>query len=865
MIIKTSEIRKTFLEFYQKNDHKLVPSSPVIPYDDPTILFINAGMNQFKDVFTGKRKVDYKRATSSQKCIRAGGKHNDLDNVGFTSRHHTFFEMLGNFSFGDYFKEEAIKLHWELFTKVLGLPVDRLYASVYETDDEAFELWEKIAPELKNGRILRFGKKDNFWSMGNIGPCGPCSEIHIDRGEKYGVGPEHVVNGETDRFVEIGNLVFMQYDQLEDGTVVDLPNPSVDTGTGLERLAAVMQDVPSNYNIDLFKNIINAIEEIAKDRYKGDLIPSFHVVADHLRALTFAIADGAGISNEGQGYVLRRILRRAARHGRLLGNEEPFIYKLVPTLAKEMGDVYPEISEKENHIVNVIKAEEESFGRTLETGLELFEKLAKSSKGGTIDGAEVFKLYDTYGFPYDLTELMASEKGLKLDQTGFDKAMEEQKTKSRAGASFAASSNITINYSSDTPTEFVRDRLVCEAKLLHYEKLDDENYAVVLMRTPFYVESGGQVSDRGVIFTDMFTFEVESMHKQQDIYIHVGKLTKGSFDNLELPTVVTAQVKSERRWHIMRNHTVTHLTHKALRTVLGDHIKQSGSYVGPDRMRFDFSHHQPMTDEEIENVEKIVNDEILKATPVKTEEMNIEDAKKSGAMALFGEKYDDDVRVVSVGNFSKELCGGTHVDNVAQIGPFFITLETGIASGVRRIEAITGAEAIKYMLNAKAYRKEVAKLVNRPETESLAGVESLKEQNSQLSKELKKVKAEMFSGGSSSVGDEQKIGDIKFVTNDFGDTDRDIMASWVDSQKEKNEPIFVIALGMVNDKRTYLAASSQAALDKKVKAGDITKELLPIFGGRGGGKPNFAQGSVDNETDADELFAKAAELIKNKL
>ncbi|MCK4371950.1 MAG: alanine--tRNA ligase, partial [candidate division Zixibacteria bacterium] len=436
--IKTSEIRQAFLDFFKARDHRIVPSSPVIPFDDPTILFTNAGMNQFKDVFTGRRKIDYKRAASSQKCIRAGGKHNDLDNVGFTARHHTFFEMLGNFSFGDYFKEEAIQFHWELMTKTFGLPKERLYASVYETDDDAFALWEKIAPELKNGRILRFGKKDNYWSMGNIGPCGPCSEIHFDRGEKFGAGPDDVVNGETERFVEIGNLVFMQFDQQPDGTIVGLPKPSVDTGSGLERIAAVVQHVDSNYGIDLFQSLIAAISDVTSAMY-ADHVVSHHVIADHLRALTFALADGAGISNEGQGYVLRRILRRAARHGRLLGMHEPFIYSLVPTLVDAMGEAFPEIREKQSHIQNVIKVEEESFLRTLETGLHLFEQVANKvrSTGGTvIDGDDVFKLCDTYGFPYDLTEIIAREQGLTLDQTGFDKCMAWQREQSKAMGGF---------------------------------------------------------------------------------------------------------------------------------------------------------------------------------------------------------------------------------------------------------------------------------------------------------------------------------------------------------------------------------------------------------------------------------------------
>jgi alanyl-tRNA synthetase len=829
-------------------------------------------MNQFKDIFTGKEKVDYKRATSSQKCIRAGGKHNDLDNVGFTARHHTFFEMLGNFSFGDYFKEEAIVYAWEWVTKVLEMPIDKLYATVYDTDDEAFAIWEKVAPQLKNGRLLRFGKKDNYWSMGDIGPCGPCSEIHFDRGGKFGTGANDVINGETDRFVEIWNLVFMQYDQLADGTQIDLPNPSVDTGAGLERFTAILQGTESNYEIDLFANLIKATEEVSNKKYKGNLISSFHVIVDHLRALTFAIADGAGISNEGQGYVLRRILRRAARHGRLLDIHEPFIYKLVPSLINEMGDVYPEIKEKKSHIENIIKIEEESFGRTLETGLELFEDIVSKLKGDTIPGNDVFRLYDTYGFPYDLTELMAIEKGLKLDKENFDKAMSERQKQSREGTIFASMTEDVVKslikgFSfTDDETEFVRDSLEIETGLLFANAGVADDAIIILKSTPFYVEAGGQISDTGRIYSKKFEFNVTAMVDYQGYSIHLGKFTKGNSDDANKAKTVTAEVDSERRWAIMRNHTVTHLTHTALRKVLGDHIKQSGSYVGPDRMRFDFSHHQPMTDDEIEQVEQIVNNEILKNNPIITEEMSIKEAKKSGAMALFGEKYEDNVRVVSVNDFSKELCGGTHVENVSQIGPFFITLETGIASGIRRIEAITGEEAVKFMLDAKSYRKKVSGIVGRPETDSLAGVEQLKEQNSTLQKELKKVKANMFSNKGNSVGDELEFNGLTFISNDFGETDRDIMASWLDSNKEQIKPTVALAFGIVENKPTFMgSASSSAVKDFKIHIGNIIKEVLNQFNGRGGGKPNFAQGSISTDVDYEKLIESTKEIISKVL
>ena len=880
--IKTSDIRRSFLDYFVRHDHKLIPSGPVIPFDDPTILFTNAGMNQFKDIFTGQRKVDYKRATSSQKCIRAGGKHNDLDNVGFTARHHTFFEMLGNFSFGDYFKEEAIFFAWEWATKELKLPKDRLYASVYETDDEAFDLWEKIAPELKNGRVMRFGKKDNFWSMGEVGPCGPCSEIHFDRGEKYGNGPNDVVNGETERFVEFWNLVFMQYDQLPDGSVVELPKPSVDTGAGLERLASIVQKVDSNYEIDIFQHLIKSISDITSTKY-SDNIASHHVVADHIRALSFAIADGAGISNEGQGYVLRRILRRAARHGRLLGMHDPFLYRLVPVLVNEMGSAYSELREKQPVIESVIKVEEESFGRTLDIGLELFEKAASQAKGETIDGETIFRLYDTYGFPYDLTEILANEKELSLDKDGFDRAMGERREQSRLSISFsAAASNESLakRPQSAAPTEFVRDdgfRTTCTivgtSPIRSSGMIEDEtqNYAIWLDRTPFYVESGGQVCDRGVVLGEKFRFEVDYLWESQGIYIHSGRLVEGSIEDLERAEEtgesVTAEVDSERRWDIMRNHTATHLTQAALRKVLGDHIKQSGSYVGPDRLRFDFSHHQPMTPEEISEVERIVNGQIIKGTPVKTDvNVPVDKAKAMGAMALFGEKYGDTVRVVSVKPdesdkpFSIELCGGTHVKNTGQIGPYVITLETGIASGVRRMEAFTGREAIKYMLEAKEYRRQVSSIVNRQESDSLGAVTQLREQNSALQKEIKKLKENMFSGGAA-AGETRSKGGITFVSHEFGETDRDTMSAWADKQKEAAGPLFAVGLGVVGGKPTVLTAASSAAVKNGIHVGDLTKSLLGSFGGRGGGKPNFAQGSVAEETKAEDLFNTAFDLL----
>ncbi len=867
----TAEIRQSFVRYFVRHDHKEMPSSPVIPFDDPTILFTNAGMNQFKDIFTGRRKSDFPRATTVQKCLRAGGKHNDLDNVGFTARHHTFFEMLGNFSFGDYFKEEAITYAWEWVTKELKLPSDKLYATVYETDDDAFALWGKIAPELKNGRILRCGKKDNFWSMGDIGPCGPCSEIHFDRGEKFGIGPNDVVNGETDRFVEIWNLVFMQFDQPGDGTMVPLPKPSVDTGAGLERIAAIMQKVNTNYQIDLFAHIVKAISDVTHAKYNENPV-SHHVIADHLRALTFSLADGAGISNEGRGYVLRRILRRAARHGRLLGMHEPFIYKLVPALVEQMGKAYPEIKEKQSHVQNVIKSEEESFLRTLDTGCELFDRVADKVKAGggkVVPGDEVFKLYDTYGFPFDLTEIIATEHNLVLDQVGFEKAMKEQQKRSKDAGGFGADTrwlDIVKRISPEGlhPTRFVRESMKINATIEHGEGNLTPNVWIVLDQTPFYAESGGQISDTGRISNATICMEVKDIKIVDGVYAHLGLLTRGELKDLT-PQTVTAEVDSPRRWDIMRNHTVTHLAHAALRKVLGEHVKQSGSYVGPDKMTFDFSHHRPMISEEIRQVEEIVNADIIAGHPVVTDIMDIESAKKSGAMALFGEKYGDTVRVVSVPGVSKELCGGTHVQNTGQIGSFVIVAETGIASGVRRIECITGRKATEYLLSLKQFRQQVSQAVNRPEGEALEGVRQLKDANATLQKEIKKAKAAMFSGGGQRVGDEIAIAGVTLLTNDFGDTDKETMTAWIDAVKEKNEPVAAVAVGVCDGKTSVIAAASARAVSEfKVDIGALAKVVFPQFGGRGGGKPGFAQGSIATP-DTDRFFAALTAALKQKL
>jgi alanyl-tRNA synthetase len=729
--MKSQEIRQAFLDYFDKNGHKVLPSSPVIPADDPTLLFTNAGMVQFKNTFLGIEKRDYKRATTSQKCIRAGGKHNDLDQVGFTARHQTFFEMLGNFSFGDYFKEEAIYFAWEFVTKILGLDPNHIYATVYNEDDDAERLWKKIAPQLKD-RVLRFGEKDNFWSMGETGPCGPCSEIHYDRGPQ--VAGE--LNGEGDRFMEVWNLVFMQYNRDDASVLTPLPRPSVDTGAGLERFCMVMQNVNSNYDTDLFSPLIAKIVEISDKPYtQGQNGVPHRVIADHVRALSFAIADNAIISNEGRGYVLRRILRRAARYGHEIGLDQPFLYKIVPTLVEKMGGVYPELKANRSKIELVIKSEEGQFDRTLEYGIARFAKIVdkmSSSGGKTIPGEEVFKLYDTYGFPADLTEIMAKEKGLAIDWKGFERELGKQRESSRKGASFGVYDKIILDNAIQgrKPGDKVFTYTDSQIKSnILWLKQDHNKVMLILEQTPFYAESGGQVGDTGVIFSDKFRINVINTQNTSGESVHIGELSVGDIpDGFMGP--VTAEIDSERRADIQRNHTATHLLHRALRLVLGDHVHQSGSLVAPERLRFDFSHFKALTAQEIEEVEKLVNDKISDDLAVTWEIKSFNEAKKIGAMALFGEKYGDTVRVVRSGDFSMELCGGTHVSHTGDIGQFFITSESAIAAGVRRIEAITGREAANFLSAQKELIANLNGFLEMPpeklDDKAVAEIKSLK-------------------------------------------------------------------------------------------------------------------------------------------
>jgi len=863
--LKAAEIRESFLTYFESKSHKRLPSSSLIPFDDPTLLFTNAGMNQFKDVFLGQRKVDYKRATTSQKCIRAGGKHNDLENVGETARHHTFFEMLGNFSFGDYFKEDAIAFAWEYVRKVLGLSPERLYATVYKDDNEAFALWEKIAPELKNGRIMRFGEKDNFWSMGETGPCGPCSELHFDRGAQYSCGkPTCTVNCDCDRFMEIWNLVFMQFDRDASGKMTPLPKPSVDTGAGLERIAMVMQKVDSNYDTDLFQPLLAQIVDLTGKEYHRDKRGLSHrVIADHIRALTFAIADGGIPSNEGRGYVLRRILRRAARHGRLLGRHDPFIYKLAAVLVDSMGHQFPEIKAQAEHVALVVKSEEESFGETLDRGMEIFDKIVEGLRGKgqtTVSGAEVFKLYDTYGFPVDMTEVMAREQGLKLDMAGFEKALKEQKQRSKESGVFAH--NIVAPDRSLAATRFVgyNDTWETRARALAVNRAENQ-LQVVLDATPFYAESGGQIGDTGVLRIDGRELLVVDTQKSGDFVVHLVEGVSVAPDKLAKSELL-ARVDGVRQKHTQRNHTATHLLHKALRTVLGEHVQQKGSLVSPERLRFDFAHFKAMTDEEIREVERLVNEQILANRRVKWDNYPIEEAKKLGAMALFGEKYGDVVRMVEVEGYSRELCGGTHVQATGEIGVFVIVAETAIAAGIRRIEAFTGKGAFDYLRGVKGTIDTAARVLKLPEDKIVARVEELLEESKKLKKELEKSQAESAAGTIEKLFQSQAmdVKGVKVLVHTFDGKDQ--LNAYADFVKSLAYPASGV---FYNSGGQYAITASDAALKLKLQPRELIKDVNAAFGGRGGGRDYFVQGAGPKPLDEETIKATILPMIEKAL
>ena len=837
--MKTSEIREAFIQFFESKGHKRVASSSLIPGNDKTLLFTNAGMVQFKDVFLGQEKKDFKTATTSQKCIRAGGKHNDLENVGYTLRHHTFFEMLGNFSFGDYFKEEAIVYAWEFLTKTLKLPEEKLWISVYKDDDEAADIWKDkigVNPE----RIVRLGEADNFWSMGDTGPCGPCSEIYFDHGEHIEGTPPGSPGDEGDRFVEIWNLVFMQYNRNDKGDMSPLPKPSVDTGMGLERIAAVMQGVNSNYETDLFKNLITASENVLGKA--GDV--SHKVIADHIRSTSFLISDGVMPENEGRGYVLRRILRRGIRHGYKLGAKKPFLNKLVSDLVAAMKSGYPQLEKDEEKITSTILKEETKFFETLEKGLDILEEAITKISNKTIPGEIVFKLHDTYGFPYDLTNDIAREKKLVIDKDGFDKSMAQQKASSKEASKFGQDLPQASGISS---TQFIGyETLESESKVIQIWKEQEaadtvntnEEFYFALESTSFYAESGGQVGDKGSFKSQSATGSILDCKKQGDVFIHKAKIDSGA---LKRGDVISMSVERDKRKATAIHHSATHLMHAALKDVLGDHVQQKGSLVDENKLRFDFSHPDPLTDEQIKAVEEIVNREALNNIDVTTTLMKLDDAIASGAEALFGEKYDDEVRVLNMGedSYSVELCGGTHVDRTGDIGTFIIINQSSVASGIRRIEAIAGAKALDYLLELKLSNTNLKRMLNVGENEITAKVEGIIKENKQLKKQGSSKGAVTVEKKISEDIDDWAL-NIELVSTD----DPKQLRSLADQKKAALKKGCVILVTEVNNKASFVCSVTNNLTDK-LSAKEIIAELAKGINGKGGGRDDFAQGAGD--------------------
>ncbi|HEZ4971641.1 alanine--tRNA ligase [Neisseria meningitidis] len=873
--MKTSELRQKFLKFFETKGHTVVRSSSLVPHDDPTLLFTNAGMNQFKDVFLGFDKRPYSRATTAQKCVRAGGKHNDLENVGYTARHHTFFEMMGNFSFGDYFKRDAIHFAWEFLTSPewLNIPKDKLLATVYAEDDEAYNIWlNEIG--MPSERIVRIGDNkgakyasDNFWQMGDTGPCGPCSEIFYDHGEEIWGGIPGSPEEDGDRWIEIWNCVFMQFNRDEQGNMNPLPKPSVDTGMGLERMAAVMQHVHSNYEIDLFQDLLKAVARETGAAFSMEE-PSLKVIADHIRSCSFLIADGVLPSNEGRGYVLRRIIRRAVRHGYKLGQSKPFFHKLVADLVKEMGDAYPELKEKQVQIEEALKNEESRFAQTLETGMALLENaLAKGSK--KLDGEIIFKLYDTYGFPYDLTADICRERNIELDEAGFEREMEAQRARARAAQSFKANAQLPYD-GQDTEFKGYSERQTESKVLALYkdgEQVDELNEgdsgAVVIDFTPFYAESGGQVGDVGYIFSGENRFEVRDTQKiKAAVFGQFGVQTSG---RLKVGDSVTAKVDDEIRNANMRNHSATHLMHKALRDVLGGHVEQKGSLVTAESTRFDISHPQAVTAEEIAEVERRVNEAILANVAVNAAIMSMEDAQKTGAMMLFGEKYGDEVRVLQMGGFSTELCGGTHVSRTGDIGLFKIISEGGIAAGVRRIEAITGLNALKWAQEQERLVKDIiAETKAQTEKDVLAKIQAGAAHAKALEKELARAKAELaVHAGAKLLDDAKDLGAAKLVAAQI-EADAAALREIVTDLTGKSDNA-VILLAAVNDGKVSLCAGVSKPLTGKVKAGDLVKFAAEQVGGKGGGRPDLAQAGGTDAGKLPEMLVSVESWLCQKL
>ena len=867
--MKTTELRQLFLKFFEDRNHRVVTSSPLVPGNDPTLLFTNAGMVQFKNVFLGTEKRTYTRATSSQRCVRAGGKHNDLENVGYTSRHHTFFEMLGNFSFGDYFKREAIQYSWELMTQDLQIPAERLWITVYKDDDEAADIWlNEIG--IDPLRFARLGEKDNFWSMGDTGPCGPCSEIFYDHGENIAGGPPGSADQEGDRYVEIWNLVFMQFDRDAAGTLTPLPKPSVDTGMGLERIAAVMQGVNSNYDIDLFVNLIGAA---AKVTGTNDLrSSSLRVIADHIRACAFLIIDGVLPGNEGRGYVLRRIIRRALRHGYELGVDEPFFHKLAGPLAEEMGGAYPELSAAVEHVEKVLLSEEERFAETLSNGMGILQEALAIVTDKELSGDLVFKLYDTYGFPVDLTADVARAAGIDIDRPGFESAMQEQKDRARAAQKFNA--NQDSGPQLDFITEFSGyEQLQETAQILAIiggDELVDaiktgESGSVVLDRTCFYAESGGQVGDQGVIrCADGFVFRVRDTQKNGSAFLHIGTCENGT---AAIGDKVEAKVEGARRNATVLNHSATHLLHAALRSVLGDHVSQKGSLVAPDRLRFDFSHYEALTEEQLHRIEQLINEQIRQNAPAETTVMNYDDALNSGAVALFGEKYGDEVRVLRFSDFSVELCGGTHVHRAGDIGLCKIVAESGIASGVRRIEAVTGEKALQYIEEAEQTLARISDLLKGTRGELESKIHQVLERNRTLEKNNQKLTSRLAdTSGSDLASGAVEIAGIKVlaVRLDDGVGPHDLRDA-VDRMKDKLGTAAVVLGSATTDGKVRLAAGVTKDVMDRIKAGDLVNSVATQVGGKGGGRPDFAQAGGSHADGLNDALAAVPDWLAQHL
>ncbi|EAP9951794.1 alanine--tRNA ligase [Salmonella enterica] len=861
----TAEIRQAFLDFFHSKGHQVVASSSLVPNNDPTLLFTNAGMNQFKDVFLGLDKRNYSRATTSQRCVRAGGKHNDLENVGYTARHHTFFEMLGNFSFGDYFKHDAIQFAWELLTgeNWFALPKERLWVTVYETDDEAYEIWEKEVG-IPRERIIRIGDNkgapyasDNFWQMGDTGPCGPCTEIFYDHGDHIWGGPPGSPEEDGDRYIEIWNIVFMQFNRQADGTMEPLPKPSVDTGMGLERIAAVLQHVNSNYEIDLFRTLIEAVAKVTGATDLGN--KSLRVIADHIRSCAFLVADGVLPSNENRGYVLRRIIRRAVRHGNMLGAKETFFYKLVGPLIEVMGSAGEELKRQQAQVEQVLKTEEEQFARTLERGLALLDEELAKLQGDTLDGETAFRLYDTYGFPVDLTADVCRERNIKVDEAGFEAAMEEQRRRAREASGFGADYNAMIRV--DSASEFKGyDHLELNGKVTALfvdgkavEAINAGQEAVVVLdQTPFYAESGGQVGDKGELKGAGFTFAVDDTQKYGQAIGHLGKLSAGA---LKVGDAVQADVDEARRAHIRLNHSATHLMHAALRQVLGAHVAQKGSLVSDKVLRFDFSHNEAMKPSEIREVEDLVNAQIRRNLPIETHIMDLEAAKAKGAMALFGEKYDERVRVLSMGDFSTELCGGTHATRTGDIGLFRITSESGTAAGVRRIEAVTGEGAMATVHAQSDRLNDIAHLLKGDSQNLGDKVRAVLERTRQLEKELQQLKDQAAAQESANLSSKAvDLNGVKLLVSELAGIEPKMLRTMVDDLKNQLGSTVIVLATVVEGKVSLIAGVSKDVTDR-VKAGELIGMVAQQVGGKGGGRPDMAQAGG---TDAAALPAALA-------